>query len=139
MQISKVSFNQYNQNFGRVYKEVGKYVPEGSKMISFVSEAGKLLGRQISKANGDVEGWRNFSRGYRISYDTSHGTLFKDPYVVMEYRHPINRKEKGRRLLVFDLDKFKENMQELTTLKGIKGYFAKIERAPKETRFEPCC
>lgn len=139
MQVSAVSSNQYNQSFGGVYKEVGKYVPQGQKVISFVSEAGKCLGKQITKANGDVEGWRNFSRGYRIYYGTSHGTLFNSPYVIMEYYYPSGKGKYGRRLSIFDLDKFKENMKELTTLKGIKGYFAKVENAPKTTRFEPCC
>ena len=139
MKISKVSFGQYNQNFGRVYKKIGKYIPEGQKIISFVSEKGKVIGRQIIKANGDVKGWRRFSNGYSIYYDTSHGTLFKEPYVPFEYHFPLGKNKRGRKLFVFDLKQFKEKIKELTSLAGIKRHIDKMEKMPKTTRFEPCC
>ena len=138
MQISKVSSTQYNQNFGGVRKIVSTAIND-STITKFVSEKGKYLGKQILKANGDVKGERFFSNGASIIYNTSHGTLAKTPYVPMEYHFPSGKGRFERRLLVFDLDKFKENMKELTSLAGIKRYFAKIEKAPKTTKFEPCC
>ena len=50
----------------------------------------------------------------------------------------IRTDENGNEKRIFDLDTFKEHMSELTSLKGIKGYLAKIEKAPKVTKYEPC-
>ena len=133
MQISAVSSNQYNQNFGGVTKKVHTFV----ETVLF-STKGKYLGHHVQKDNGDVLGRRMFSNGATISYNTSYGSLFKEPYVPFEYHFPLGKGVYGRKHFVFALDKFKENMKQLTSLKGIKKYLADIENAPKVTRFTPC-
>ena len=139
MQILGISSTQYSQNFGGVSKLVTESGKSGAKIITFVSEKGKHLGKQRLKANGDIQGERIFSKGHSIYYSTSHGTLAKEPYVPFEYHFPLSKNKYGRKLFVFDLKKFKENLGELTSLAGIKRYIDKIEKAPKTTRFEPCC
>ena len=137
MIVSAISSNQYNQNFGGVRKIVTEH--GGKILTSFVSEKGTMLGKHVLTKTGDVYGKRTFSNGAQIAYSTSHGSLSKNPYVSMECYLPEKGVKTSNRLLVFDLDKFKENMSELTSLAGIKRYFAKIESAPKTTKFEPCC
>ncbi len=138
MRISAVSSNQYTQNFDGVHKVVSNLV-DGSTMTKFVSEKGNYWGQHVITKAGDVYGNRFFSNGAEIGYLTSHGSLSKKPYVAMECYLPKKGVKTSKRLLVFDLDKFKEHMGELTSLAGIKRYFAKIEKAPKVTKYEPCC
>ena len=137
MQISKISSHQYRQNFDGVSKLVKESEKNGAKIITFVSEKGKHIGKQILKANGDIQGERIFSKGHSIYYNTSHGTLAKEPYVPFEYHFPLGKNKYGRKFFVFDLKKFKENLDELTSLTGIKRYIDKVEKAPKTTKFKP--
>ena len=134
----KVNSVSNNQNFGGVYKMVSN-LAGGKTVTKFFSERGKCLGQQVITKAGDVYGNRVFSNGAKIGYTTSHGSLCEKPFVSMECYLPERGVKTSKRLLVFDLDKFKENMGELTSLAGIKRYFAKVENAPKITKFEPCC
>ena len=108
-------------------------------ITTFVSKKGSCIGRYLITKTGDVSGHRVFANGAKIAYATSHGSLYKTPFVTYECYLPENGVKTSAKLLVFDLDKFKANMKELTSLAGIKRYFAKIEKAPKTTKFEPCC
>jgi len=135
MQVNSIS---NGQNFSGVRRVVTELI-NGNRVTEFVSKKGKYLGQHVITKTGDVYGNRAFSKGANISYLTSHGSLGKKPYVAMECYLPEKGVKTSKRLLVFDLDKFKENVSELTSLAGIKRYFAKVENAPKITKFEPCC
>ena len=140
MKVSAVNSN--TQSFGAISKLV--YTTGGVQKTCLFSKTNspnlpKKVGEFLLKQNGDVAGKRTFANGASISFDTSHGSLFKEPYVPYELKFPDGKKGFSRRLFVFDLQKFKENFEQLTTLKGIKKYLADIEKAPKKTKFEPCC
>ena len=133
----KVNSVNNNQNFRGVRKVVST-LADGDTMTKFISEKGKYLGQHVVTKTGDVYGNRGFSNGAEIGYLTSHGSLYKKPYVALECYLPEKGVKTSKRLLVFDLDKFKENIKQLTSLKGIQKYFAQVESAPKTTKFEPC-
>ena len=140
MQISKISSNQYGQNFGGVSKFVETLL-RGSKKTSFVTSAGAVVGEHLTTKSGNVYGWRIFKGGERIEYGTGRvfGKTQGNPMSVSyTYKFPDKNGTFSRRWFVFDLDKFKENLKELTSLKGIKRYLEKVEKAPKTTKYEPC-
>lgn len=141
MKIQSLNSALYGQNFGSISKIV--YTTGGATKTCIFSKSKKSflpqkVGEFIVKANGDVAGKRTFANGATITFDTSHGTLLKEPYVPYEYKFPDGKKGFSRRGFVFDLAEFKKHMAELTTLKGIKKYLEKIESAPKITRNVPC-
>ncbi len=140
MQISKVSSNQYNQNFGGVTKLVIQAARSTETL--FVSPKGNTVGQHIVRRGGAVQGWRKFKGGERIDYSTVNipDKINGNPKsVAYTYKFPDGKGAFLRRWFVFDLDKFKENINQLTSLKGIKKYLADIEKSPKTTKFEPCC
>ena len=141
MRISAVSSNQYTQNFSGVHKVV-ETLARGVQKTSFVSPKGKLVGEHLAAKSGDVSGWRIFKGGERIDYASGNiagKTSGNSNSVSYTYKFPDRKGTYLRRWYLFDLDTFKEHMSELTSLKGIKGYLAKIEKAPKVTKYEPCC
>lgn len=140
MKVSAVNSN--SANFGGLQKLVYKTGGVTKTCLFSTTSSGNLpkkVGEFVLKSNGDVAGRRTFANGSVISFDTSHGSLFKEPYVPYEFKFPNGKKGFARRSFVFDLQKFKENFEQLTTLKGIKKYLKDVESAPKITKYEPCC
>ena len=137
MQVSKVSSNQHLDG-------VTKLIAQGARSTTtiFVSPKGNTIGEHIVRRGGAIQGWRKFKGGERIDYATvsiQDKTAGNPKSVSYVYKFPDGKGAFLRRWFVFDLDKFKENIKELSSLAGIKMYIAIIERAPKTTRFEPCC
>ena len=135
----KVNSVSNNQNFGGVTKLIVKAARSTETM--FVSPSGDTIGQHIVRNGGAVQGWRKFKGGERIDYTTVllADKAGKQKSVAYTYRFPDGKGAFLRRWFVFDLNKFKEHLAELTSLKGIKRYLAEVERAPKTTKFEPCC
>ena len=139
VQISAISSNQYNQNFGGVTKLLVQSARKADTIL--VSSKRNIVGRHIVSKDGAVQGWRKFKGGESINYATVPNldkAAGNQKNVSYTYRFPDGKGAILRRWFVFDLDKFKENMTQLTSLKGIKKYLADIENAPKVTRFTPC-
>ena len=141
MKVSAV--NCSGANFAGIQKLV--YNTGGAEKTCLFSTSGKPLvsikkiGEIIRRPNGDISGRRTFANGATISFETSRGSLYKEPYVPFEYHFPDGKNGFSRRLFVFDLEKFKENLEQLTSLKGIRKYIQEVDKAPKKTIYEPCC
>lgn len=127
MQISKISLNQQNQNFGGVIKVV-KPFSQGYQTTTFLTQKGRLLGQHILKKNGDVFGFRHFSGKESITYATTEELKKSNGIpkaVSLIYNFPARDKRSTlSKQLIFKLEDFKEHLKELTSLSGLKRFLA---------------
>lgn len=130
MKINNISSS--NQNFYGVSKAITtfNYGKTKTQIIEFLGDRGNNVGIQLRLGNGDVQGYRQFSNNTRFSYDTIHGHLNKERLVSLAYITDFGKQNGVFKYYVCNFKKFKEHIDELVTLKGIKNFIADIKKHP---------